>query len=388
MSSVKVENLTSGLSVDLSGSDILHLVSLTTGFNMIKDENPSGIKIYPNPVADYARLEFYPPADGEATVSVRDITGLTLTENRFYLEKSRQDFSLSGMKTGLYVITVKGKNYQISGKLLSNGKAAGRINLEKINSNDQSVQKEEEKKVVKGMAGTIDMRYTAGERLKFTGTSGIYSTTTNDIPTSDKTIKFYFIVCTDADANNYPVVEIGDQYWMGANLRSRRFNDGIFISYGSAGTTWTTLVGSLYSYSNHTYNDLFGHLYNWKALEYQNICPTGWHLPSNTEWIKLKDYLVNNNYAYDGSGTNINKALASNTMWTNSTQTGTIGNDQASNNITGFSAFPTGFRNYDGQYLNGGNYAGWWTATNFDASNVWSQSMFYDGTQLINSSQQ
>lgn len=96
VSTVKVENLTSGLSVDLSGNDILHLVALTTGFNMIKDENPAGIKIYPNPMSDYARLEFFPPSDGDAVVSVRDITGLTVMEKLFYLDKSRQDFSLSG----------------------------------------------------------------------------------------------------------------------------------------------------------------------------------------------------------------------------------------------------------------------------------------------------
>ena len=92
-----------------------------------------------------------------------------------FLENDLQEFRLSGIKSGFYLVSVKGANYHLSGKLLCNGKASGRISMKKIIRNTTAEEKPV-KPDYKGEMATIDMTYTNGDRLKFTGISGIFST--------------------------------------------------------------------------------------------------------------------------------------------------------------------------------------------------------------------
>lgn len=391
VSSVKVENLTSGLSLVLSGSDILHLTSLTTGVNLVKNNNQSRLKIYPNPMTDYTRVEIHPLVPGEVLISVRDFTGRTLAENQFYLDNSRHDFTLSGMKTGLYLISVTSKNYQSSGKLFCIGKSNGKIAIEKVNSINEGIYNKEEKKVSKGMEATFDMVYTAGDRLKFTGMSGIYSTVKIDIPESDKTINFKFIGCTDGDANNYPIVQIGDQYWMEENLKTKKYNDGtpIPLVYD-----WINLETPGYcSYDNNedANKALYGLLYNWYAVNEDNLCPSGWYVPTDSDWTLLTQYLTKNNYGYTGTTglgytgivTGIAKSLASISGWHSGIFLGTIGKNQSENNNSSFSALPGGSRDFDGTFQNIGKYAGWWSSSEYFVNTSMSRSLYYNGIRII-----
>jgi uncharacterized protein (TIGR02145 family) len=42
---------------------------------------------------------------------------------------------------------------------------------------------------------------------------------------------------------------------------------------------------------------------NWFSVNTGKLCPAGWHVPSDAEWIQLEDYLIANGYNYDGSTT-------------------------------------------------------------------------------------
>jgi len=56
--------------------------------------------------------------------------------------------------------------------------------------------------------------------------------------------------------------------------------------------------------------------------------------------------------------------MASTTGWNSSTDTGAIGNDQSSNNSSGFNAFPVGARyTGNGLFVNEGNNAVFWKST-------------------------
>jgi hypothetical protein len=81
----------------------------------------------------------------------------------------------------------------------------------------------------KGIMATVDLAYTSGEWLKFTGAAGIYSTIRTDRPSSDKTITFNFVTRTDGDNNTYPVVETGKQVWMAEQDELLKMNSNISI---------------------------------------------------------------------------------------------------------------------------------------------------------------
>ena len=58
-------------------------------------------------------------------------------------------------------------------------------------------------------------------------------------------------------------------------------------------TTWTTLSTMAYSwYNNDIANKpVYGALYNWFTVNTGSLCPTGWHVPSETEFGALELYL-------------------------------------------------------------------------------------------------
>lgn len=138
LSSVKVENLTSGLIVNLSAGDVL-LLSTPTGIPEVNNIKSSGIKVYPNPMTDKSTLEILPPVAGDAIISVYDISGKVLTQFKGYVENYTQEFTLSGIKNGLHIINVQGNGYQFSEKLLSNGKSNETAIIARVSNNIQAV---------------------------------------------------------------------------------------------------------------------------------------------------------------------------------------------------------------------------------------------------------
>lgn len=154
---------------------------------------------------------------------------------------------------------------------------------------------------------------------------------------------------TDFDGNRYRTVKIGDQTWMAENLRVTHYRNGDSIPNITDGETWRNQpTGAYCNYDNNINNStIYGRLYNWYAItDSRNIAPSGWHVPTEQEWLNLFTYLTNNDYACEvGCGTSdIGKSMAARTGWANCDIAGSVGNDQASNNRSGFSALPGGFR--------------------------------------------
>jgi uncharacterized protein (TIGR02145 family) len=360
VNSVLVENLTTTISTSLTSGQILRL-NVLTSVNQIENKLLSELKIYPNPMTDNAVVQVMPPVEGMATVTISDMNGKQIAKIQSYLENYLQEFCVSGIKSGLYLVSVKGRTFQCSGKLLCNTKSNGAVHIEKTSNSNQTTLVKMSGKASKGVPGYIDMNYTSGDRIKFTGISGNYSTVVTDIPASDKTINFNFIACTDGDGNNYPVVDIGGQIWMAENLQTTKYNDGTDIPNVIENTDWYLLEdGAFCWYNNNISNKtIHGALYNCFAVnDTRNLCPTGWHVPGhlypNDEWQTFITYLGGNETA-GGIMKSVGTVEEGTGLWNAPNYNAT--------NESGFSALPSGNRYYDGTFHNIGNIGYWWSSS-------------------------
>src|SRR5690606_1708196 len=92
-----------------------------------------------------------------------------------------------------------------------------------------------------------------------------------------------FGTVADIDGNTYQPVVIGEQVWMAEELRTSRYRDGSIIPNVTDVTGWINLTtGAWCNYDNNSdYDTIYGKLYNWHAAANPNICPQGWHVPTN-----------------------------------------------------------------------------------------------------------
>jgi uncharacterized protein (TIGR02145 family) len=184
-----------------------------------------------------------------------------------------------------------------------------------------------------------------------------------DNPTNGKSTAAFNTTATygtlkDQDGNIYKTVEIGTQIWMAENLRTTKYRNGDPIPEITDITSWRILnTGAYCNYENIKNNDTiatFGRLYNQiAATDSRNICPSGWHVPSDGDWTNLITYLGGNQLA----GGKLRESGYRHWAMPNSGAT----------NANGFTALPGGFRNYDGTFQDMGNQAFWWCSTEHDA---------------------
>lgn len=177
---------------------------------------------------------------------------------------------------------------------------------------------------------------------------------------------------TDYDGNIYNTVTIGTQVWLNENLKVTHYNNGDPIPLVLDNSEWSTLSTGAYSYYNNELNNLeiYGGLYNWYTIAEGNLCPIDYHVPTNDDWTILFNYLTENGYGYGGSGDDFAKSLAATSGWMSTETPGTIGNDQGSNNSTGFTALPGGDRGLDGFSYDIGTLGLFWSSSEINTDNA------------------
>ncbi|MCJ7449219.1 MAG: M12 family metallopeptidase [Bacteroidales bacterium] len=367
VTTVKVENLTQGTCLSTSGSDVLHLMGVVTGIEIVSDNETGKIDIYPNPMKDYARMQFVLPETGETMITMYDLSGRKIVQTRDLLSKGQHIYGIQGVEEGIYFVRINSGRYSFSGRLISSG--SQNRNAKIVYENTMAVQEKESD--AKGTNAETVMQYNTGDRLKLTGISGDYSTVITDVPTASKTITFKFIACTDGDINNYPVVEIGTQVWMAENLKTTKYQDGTTIPNKTDNTEWNNLTSGAYcDYDNLSPNsNTYGRLYNWYAInDSRNIAPQGWHIPSDDEWATLAVSL--GGIAIAGG-----KMKESGTTHWNSPNEGAT-------NESGFTALPAGGR-LEGTFIAIGLACAWWSTTEYNATNAWFRELDNDAFDLL-----
>lgn len=161
------------------------------------------------------------------------------------------------------------------------------------------------------------------------------------------------------DGQTYNIVDIGNQTWFAENL-----NYDINIQAAPSDVDWNVIFiddvrkeepAWCYYDNDASYGDTFGKLYNWYAINSGELCPAGWHVPSDTEWEILQSNL--------GGPLLAGGEMKVDFLW-NSPNTG-------ANNASGFSALPSGYRNasgFNGDFDPFGDLASFWSSTLSDFS--------------------
>jgi len=160
------------------------------------------------------------------------------------------------------------------------------------------------------------------------------------------------------DGTIYDVVKIGSQTWFAENL------DYKGTGKDTVGVCQENLKDNCDFYGRlYTWAEAMGvsSTYNSAALTHtgrsQGICPSGSHLPSDSEWVVLDS-------AVHGKAERLESKL-----WN--------GND-----TTGFGALPGGSRQYTGGFAVMGTEAYFWTSNNYDA-NYGTYRFFLDSDLLV-----
>lgn len=179
----------------------------------------------------------------------------------------------------------------------------------------------------------------------------------------------------DRDGHVYRTVQIGRQCWMSENLRTAHYADGTAIPVALNREKSDTKGYWFYPDGRAENVAKYGCLYNWPAAMggqpdagegAQGICPQGWHLPSEKEWLELIDYVGSQPAYYCAGDSNfIGKALASEEGWESYPYADecVVGNARGNNNATGFSALPAGGW-HGGRCVDFNRYADFWSSTN------------------------
>ena len=180
----------------------------------------------------------------------------------------------------------------------------------------------------------------------------------------------YGSMTDERDGKVYKTVIIGTQVWMAENLNyydaadlNVKEKSWCFGKSDNGDSTTCDVAGRLYTWAaaidsvklaTEATNPLdcgYGKECGLKDTV-QGVCPSGWHLPSKTEWKAL--------FTEVGGESTAGKVLKSETGW-NKNSNGT--------DDFGFSALPVGYRKGDGYYVDGDKTL-FWSSTedgNFDA---------------------
>jgi uncharacterized protein (TIGR02145 family) len=172
-----------------------------------------------------------------------------------------------------------------------------------------------------------------------------------------------------------PTITNGTQVWSNINLDVTTYRDGTPIPQVTDPTAWGALTTGAWCYYNNTTANgtTYGKLYNWYAVAgiHDNdpntpnkiLAPTGWHVPTDSEWTTLIIYLGGEN----GAGGKMKSTGT--TLWTPS--------NVGATNSSSFTGFPGGGRLYNGLFNGIGGNGVWWSSSDGAPIGAWSRSLSY-----------
>jgi uncharacterized protein (TIGR02145 family) len=205
----------------------------------------------------------------------------------------------------------------------------------------------------------------------------------------------------------YKTVIIGNQVWMTENLNVDKFRNGDSIPEAKTEGEWEAYMAAGKAawcyYENDAKNgEKYGKLYNWYAVnDPRGLSPKGWHIPSDTEWAVLTDYLGGgilagtkmkstsgwNSYNSGGSMSCPNckdwnaeyrkKVPCHMCKDTQSVLAPSVTHSGNGTNSTGFSGLPGGLRSANvGWFEAIGNFGYWWSSSEYNNNHIWGRFLY------------
>ena len=189
-------------------------------------------------------------------------------------------------------------------------------------------------------------------------------------PCSDGSIFLFF------NGYSYDLIGIGDQCWFAENLRNEHYANGDAIPGGLSDSEWfnavDTNLGAQAINENPAPNLTdYGRLYNWYAVDdARGLCPSGWHVPTDGEFMTLEMEL------------GMSESEVNSTGWRGTDQGAQMkssADDTPSwdgTNTSGFSGLAGGNRSPNGAFTETGYFGYFWSAS-ADGTNSWYRNLAY-----------
>jgi len=377
LDSIEVTNLSQGGDTTLYFPNNV-LVLGSVGIHEVGIQAPS-LRNQPNPFAGATDILVSTRNSGQALLTVHDATGREVASYAGSLAAGQHRFYYTAATPGAHLLVVLQGGERATHRLVALAGEAIGGGLTYIGGNSGGGTAKSDRSL---------FTWTPGDELRYIGyatdASIVQSAAITEIPVASATRTFELfagLACPesptvmDIDGNVYRTVQIGSQCWMAENLKTTRNNDGTVISHVTDNTAWTQLnSGAWCNYENNSgYDATYGKLYNWYAAANPNICPQGWHVPTDAEWQVLEAALGMSAGSlgltgFRGDAQNVGGKIKATILW-NAPNTGAT-------NESGFSGLPGGNRNInDGSFLLLGNYGFWWSASESGAEYAWRRAL-------------
>jgi uncharacterized protein (TIGR02145 family) len=170
---------------------------------------------------------------------------------------------------------------------------------------------------------------------------------------------------TDQEGNFYKTIVIGTQEWMAENLNTSIYRNGDAIATNLDNVAWQGTTSGAWAYytNDPSYECPYGKLYNWYACaDARQLCPVGWHVPTDAEWTLLTNYLSGEDIA-GGKMKSTGTIEAAMGLW--------YAPNADATNSSGFSGAPGGYRSSNGQNFYYGSFSFLWSSSENDNTLVW-----------------
>ena len=374
LDSIKVMNRTQGVDTVLYYPDTVLVLDHTVGIPESQAEK-QGIRVlqnYPNPVTNQTIVDLYVPEKDKVSIIVTDVFGRVIIRSEMLMDAGNHAFRFFPGNMNLYFFTAQWQEHISSIKILNLSGENNACSLKYLGGGT----------LQRSMKATGDVQgflFSPGDELLYIGYVDDLESGLIDTPDTSQTYTFQFatnIPCPGTPTVTYggqiyTTIQIFSQCWLKQNL-----NAGVKIHV--AHTMTDNGILEKYCYNNATDScTKYGALYQFaEMMQYtylegaRGICPHGWHIPTDKEWMILEG-AVDSQYGIGDDiwqstgyrGFDAGKNLKTDIGW-NGNGNGT--------DLYGFSSLPAGNRFRYGQVGNIGDNGLYWTST----SDAWHTSWY------------